>query len=133
MQSQTELRNILDRIDHRGYPAYKDTRGSYDFKTYVLSIDHVQGDPFAAPSKVSVHIKGSVARFPETLYQLKCRRIALCDYLLRQFGRELERVSFKAKGSGKSGLLSVSRPGQEILERTACQTESGKRGSRAAV
>ncbi len=121
MQSQTELRNILDRIDHRGYPAYKDTRGSYDFKTYVLSIDHVQGDPFAAPSKVSVHIKGSVARFPETLYQLKCRRIALCDYLLRQFGRELERVSFKAKGSGKSGLLSVSRPGQEILERTACQ------------
>ena len=121
MQSQTELRNILDRIDHRGYPAYKDTRGSYDFKTYVLSIDHVQGDPFAAPSKVSVHIKGSVARFPETLYQLKCRRSALCDYLLRQFGRELERVSFKAKGSGKSGLLSVSRPGQEILERTACQ------------
>ena len=52
MQSQTDLRNLLDRIDHRGYPAYKDTRGSYDFRNYVLSIDHVQGDPFAAPSKV---------------------------------------------------------------------------------
>lgn len=124
MQSQTDLRNLLQRIDHKGYPAYKDTRGSYDFRTYVLSIDHVQGDPFASPSKVSVHIKGSVAKFPAELYQMKCRRIALCDYLLRQFGRELEKVSFKAKGSGKSGLLSVSRPGQEVLERTACQMDA---------
>lgn len=50
----------------------------------------------------------------------------MCDYLLRQFGRELERVSFKAKGSGKSGLLAVSRPGQEVLERTACQMVEAK-------
>lgn len=124
MQSQTDLRNILQRIDHKGYPAYKDTRGSYDFRNYVLSIDHVQGDPFASPSKVSVHVKGSAAKFPAELYQMKCRRIALCDYLLRQFGRELEKVSFKAKGSGKSGLLAVSRPGQEVLERTACQMDA---------
>ena len=30
MQSQNELRNLLQRIDHKSYPAYKDTRGSYD-------------------------------------------------------------------------------------------------------
>lgn len=120
MQSSTELRTLLQRIDHKGYPAYKDTKGSYDFRNYILSIDHVQGDPFASPSKVSVHVKGSVAKFPSELYQMKCRRIALCDYLLRQFGRALEKVSFQAKGSGKSGLLSVSRCGQEVLERTAC-------------
>ncbi len=48
MQSQNELRNLLQRIDHKSYPAYKDTRGSYDFGNYVLSIDHVQGDPFRA-------------------------------------------------------------------------------------
>ncbi len=123
MQSQTELRNILQRIDHRGYPAYKDTRGSYDFRNYILSIDHVQGDPFASPSKVSVHVRGAAAGFPADLYKMKCRRTALEDYLLRQFGRELEKVSFKAKGSGKSGLLSVSRCGQEVLERTACQLD----------
>ena len=120
MQSSIELRNLLQRIDHKGYPAYKDTRGSYDFRNYVLSIDHVQGDPFASPSKVSVHVKGSAAKFPADLYQMKCRRIALCDYLLRQFAKALEKVSFQAKGSGKSGLLSVSRCGQEVLERTAC-------------
>lgn len=127
MQSQAELKNLLQRIDHRGYPAYKDTRGRYDFGKYVLSIDHVQGDPFASPSKVSVHVKGSVAKFPRELYQMKCRRTALCDYLLRQFNKALGRVSFQAKGSGKSGLMVASRPGQEVLERTACQME-GKTG-----
>jgi hypothetical protein len=86
MQSQNELRNLLQRIDHKSYPAYKDTRGSYDFGNYVLSIDHVQGDPFAAPSKVSVHVRGGAAKFPADLYRMKCRRLAVCDYLLRQFG-----------------------------------------------
>ena len=74
MQSQNELRNLLQRIDHKSYPAYKDTRGSYDFGNYVLSIDHVQGDPFAAPSKVSVHVRGGAAKFPADLYRMKCRK-----------------------------------------------------------
>ena len=41
MQTSAELKNLLQRIDHKGYPAYKDTRGSYEFPGYVLSIDHV--------------------------------------------------------------------------------------------
>lgn len=73
----------------RVIPAYKDTRGSYDFGNYVLSIDHVQGDPFAAPSKVSVHVRGGAAKFPADLYRMKCRRLAVCDYLLRSSGGNL--------------------------------------------
>ncbi len=119
MKSQTDLRTLLNSINHRGYPAYKDTRGSYQFDGYVLHIDHVQGDPFASPSKVSVEIKGRDAAFPATTYDQPHKRIALQDHLLRLFGRACGRYSFKAKGSGKSGLLSVSRPGQEILERSA--------------
>ncbi len=120
MQTSTELRNLLSRIDHRSYPAYKDTRGMYQFPGYVLSIDHVQGDPFASPSKVSVHVKGKTAGFPRELYKDTHQRIALQDELTRQFGRRAEQFAFKAKGSGKSGLISVSRCGQEVLERTAC-------------
>ena len=123
MQSEAELRSLLSRIDHRGYPAYKDTKGQYRFQGYVLSIDHVQGDPFASPSKVSVLVSGKTAGFPQELYCGKCQRIALQDELLRQFGRRAERFAFKAKGSGKSGLISVSRCGQEVLERTACQIQ----------
>ena len=90
MQTSTELRNLLSRIDHRSYPAYKDTRGMYQFPGYVLSIDHVQGDPFASPSKVSVHVKGKTAGFPRELYKDTHQRIALQDELTRQFGRRAE-------------------------------------------
>ena len=123
MQTSAELKNLLKRIDHRGYPAYKDTKGEYKFPGYILSIDHVQGDPFASPSKVSVHVSGKSAGFPKELYQGKHQRIALQDELTRQFGKKAERFAFKAKGSGKSGLISVSRCGQEVLERTACSIE----------
>ncbi len=123
MKTSTDLRELLNRIDHRGYPAYKDTRGSWQFEGYMLSIDHVQGDPFAAPSKVSVHVPGKLAGFPTELYDKKHKRIALQDYLIRQFSRQVQSFTFKAKGSGKSGLLSVSRCGQEILERTACEID----------
>ena len=127
MQSSTDLRSLLNRIDHRGYPAYKDTKGMYQFPGYVLSIDHVQGDPFAAPSKVSVRVSGKTAGFPQELYKEDHQRIALQDELTRQFGRKAEQFAFKAKGSGKSGLISVSRCGQEVLERTAC-TLDGRTG-----
>ena len=123
MQSSTELRSLLKRIDHRGYPAYKDTRGTYQFPGYILSIDHVQGDPFASPSKVSVRASGRTAGFPKELYQEDYQRIALQDELTRQYGRQAEQFAFKAKGSGKSGLISVSRCSQEVLERTACRID----------
>lgn len=123
MKKASELQTLLRTIDRKSYPAYKDTRGEYGFDRYVLSIDHVQGDPFAAPSRVSIHVSGKAAGFPSELYQKKFRRIALQDHLLRLFGKEAEKYNFKARGSGKSGLLSVSRCGQEVLERTACSID----------
>lgn len=79
MKTAEDLRRLLERIDHRSYPAYKDTRGAYQFGKYVLSIDHVQGDPFAAPSRLSVKVPGKVAAFPKELYDKKHKRIALQD------------------------------------------------------
>ena len=123
MQTAAELRSLLNRIDRRGYPAYKDTRGTYQFPNYILSIDHVQGDPFAAPSRLSILVKGRAAGFPPELYDRPHRRIALQDQLTRRFGAAAERFSFQAKGSGQSGLIAVSRCGQEVLERTACRLD----------
>lgn len=123
MKRAEDLKELLKRIDHKSYPAYKDTAGKYQFPGYVLSIDHVQGDPFAAPSKISILIQGKTAGFPKELFDTKWKRIALQDLLLRQFYRQVDHYSFQAKGSGKSGLMSVSRCGQEILERSDCQIE----------
>ena len=118
------LRKIFLAIDHRGYPGYKGLRGRYQFKDHVLSIDHVQGDPFASPSHLSVHVDGHKAGFPKDYYQDDISRITLQDHLTRCFGKALAPFSFKAKGSGKSGLLSVSHCGQQVLERTACEVSA---------
>lgn len=123
MLRDNDLRECLHRIDHKGYPAYKDTRGQYQFAGYILSIDHVQGDPFAAPSKVSVIVSGRQAAFRPELYNTSWKRIALEDVMLRQLVGKVRNYSFKAKGSGKSGLLNVSTPGQEILQRSACMID----------
>lgn len=120
MKTAEDLRQLLNRIDHRGYPAYKDTKGAYQFGKYVLSIDHVQGDPFAAPSKLNVKVPGRIAGFPQELYDKAYKRIALQDYLTRNFWSQTDQYSFQAKGSGKSGIITVTRCGQEVLERTAC-------------
>ena len=114
-----KLEQLLRENDHRPYPAYKALKGRYVFQGYVLSIDHVQGDPFAAPSSLSLHLTASQHGFPKEFYATPHRRVMLQDYLLRGFYKELGKYSHKAGGSGKSGTLSVSSCGQEVLERSA--------------
>lgn len=121
MKSSNELRTMLRAVDRKSYPAYKSLAGAYQFGNYVLVIDHVQGDPFASPSSVHVEVPHKAAGFPVETYETDCARIALQDFLNRQFYGQVDVYNFKAKGSGKSGLLSITRCGQEVLERSACQ------------
>jgi predicted ABC-class ATPase len=121
MKSSNELRSMLRSVDHKSYPAYKSLAGIYQFPHFTLSIDHVQGDPFASPSSLHVEVGNKTAGFPPAYYEKDCSRIALQDHLTRQFASQFEDYNFKAKGSGKSGLLSITRCGQEVLERSACQ------------
>ena len=125
MKTAEELRSALRAIDHRSYPAYKSLAGSWSFGTYVLNIEHVQGDPFAAPSQLSVMLDRKIAGFPAGCWEAPWNRKALEDYLLRRFARQAGRFSRQAKGSGKSGVLAVTAPGQEVLERTDCQVRAG--------
>ena len=119
MKSSVELKNELFKIDCKGYKAYKVLEGKYDFKKYVLSIDHVQGDPFASPSRVRIIIDNKIAQIPEELFDNKNKEIAVCDFLTRLFSKNIKNQSEKIFGSGKSGLIEISRCPQEILERTA--------------
>ena len=126
MKSSNELRTLLRSIDHKSYPAYKSLAGAYHFGSFILSIDHVQGDPFASPSSLHVEIAHKDAGFPAAYYAKNCSRIALQDFLTRKLSSLFEDFNFKAKGSGKSGLMSITRCGQEVLERSACQITDTK-------
>jgi predicted ABC-class ATPase len=119
MQTADDLRKTLRRIDGKGYKAYKDIEGVYDFKEYAVYVDHVQGDPFASPSRVRIQVPQRLASFPKDTFSGRSRGIALRDFLTRMFCQAVKRFTKGSRGTGKSGVIAIDRPKQEILERTS--------------
>ena len=114
------LESHLRALDGRGYKAYQSIRGEYDFNNFRLFIDHVQADPFAGPSRLRARVDQRRASFPQNLYSISVRRIALCDALTRGFAAALQRHVRGERGSGRSGEMRMDSGGQEVLERTSC-------------
>ena len=124
MTTERLLFEQLQRLDGQSYKAYKALKGEYDFADFSLVIEHVQGDPFAAPSRVRVVVPQEVAQFPKDLWHKPGRAIALADYLTRGFD-QATRHRERQSGSGKSGLVGIVRPSQAILKRTAATVTDG--------
>lgn len=97
MQNSEVLRQQLHSIHRKSYPAYKGLKGAYRFENFILSIDHVQGDPFASPSHISIQISHRDSAFPSEYYKDVLTRTTLCDYLTRQFEQQVNRYTFRAK------------------------------------
>ena len=116
MNDQKELDKALSVMDGKPYPAYKAIKGGYVYQDYEIWIDHVQGDPFAIPSKVRVRIPISTAGFPANTYHSECRNVSLCDFLARRFHHSIKKHNTQKQGSGKSGAIEIDRPGQEVLK-----------------
>ena len=119
MKNHSDLRQFLSRIDGRGYKAYKDIEGSYEFDFFTLFIDHVQGDPFAEPSKARIRLSNAVAGFPADLWSTSVRAIAFRDFLARSVYSAIQAIARGQRGMGKSGLIRIDAGRQEVLERTA--------------
>jgi predicted ABC-class ATPase len=106
-----ELARTLERIDGRGYKAYKDLQGRrYSFPAFQLVVDHVQGDPYAAPSRLRAVVPTHVAGLPGRALQSFSRRRATRDFLVREF--------HSAARSERD--LAVDVGGQTVLDRSAC-------------
>jgi predicted ABC-class ATPase len=130
MQTASELKKALQRIDGKGYKAYKDIQGAYQLEDFVLFIDNVQSDPFAPPSRVRLRCNQDAAGFPSDCFANRSRKIALEDSLTRSFLRAI------AAGDGERGAassVSIDRPGQEILERTSMEVDANRVEARFAV
>src|SRR5215217_5139466 len=116
------LRSTLDRIDRKGYGAYKDLQGSYDLREFDLFVDRVQRDPFAPPSLVRVRTKDN--RFEPVLFENPVRRVAFEDFLTRQVETALRHAVKGNRGSGGSGRIEIQRASQVVLPRTSVLVES---------
>jgi hypothetical protein len=118
LASSDDLRRTLERISGRGYKAYKDIEGGYQFPGFILLVDHVQGDPFAAPSRVRVRVRAERAGFPGRLFSTAARRTGLED-----LSREVE---------GKIKTMKVKRDSLgDIYFYLACETEESPVESRS--
>lgn len=119
MKNKEDLKKELVKIDHKSYGMYKSLRDSYNFGNYILHIDHVQGDPFASPSRLRFEVKKERHGFPEEYYGEKHRRLALEDQVLRRFLYQLRQVDKGFMGSGKSGRITTCPANQTVQERIA--------------
>ncbi len=114
-----ELTSLLRHLDRGSYKAYRDLRGAWAIEGATLFVDRVQGDPFAAPSRVRLRVPLEVAGIPAELFANPVRAVALRDALARTIADTIALRGYSRKGSGKSGLVSIDDGRQTVLDRSA--------------
>ncbi|TMW55050.1 hypothetical protein Poli38472_013812 [Pythium oligandrum] len=124
-----QLGNLLQDIHNRNYNAYHDLRRVFAYESrdlcFQLGFDHIQGDPYASPSRAHVQVLSASARFPREMHASKIRNVALCDYLTRQFAESARRAGADAKTrsnswhGAKGGDMTIDAPGQHVIERSS--------------
>lgn len=119
MRGSADLAATLDRINARGYKAYRDIEGEWRYAEFVLFVDRVQADPFAAASKLRVRLDRSLVELPEDALSNRARRMASASWLARSFRDAIHDVRLPRTGTGKGGLITIDAGGAEVLERTA--------------
>lgn len=123
MRGEDELRRSLARIEGRGYRAYRDIQGAYALHAssgaaFALHVDHVQGDPFAAPSRLRAVLAPDAAALAPRLREGPARRVGLASLLSRRFA-EAAAGRGRRRGSGRSGVVEMVAPGQVVLPRSS--------------
>ncbi|KPJ80166.1 MAG: hypothetical protein AMS19_09850 [Gemmatimonas sp. SG8_23] len=124
MRHHHDLTRLLGEIDGRGYRSYRSLAGPWDFGDFVLHVDHVQGDPYAAPTRLRVHLLPDVAGLPSTSCASPERATGTAAFLARAFARAAHAAS-RNRGSGRSGAIRMMHPGQLVLPTTAIRVSPG--------
>ncbi|MCF8304083.1 MAG: ABC-ATPase domain-containing protein [Bacteroidales bacterium] len=81
-----KLGQILQRIDGKGYGAYKDLGGkAFDISWFRLQFTKIQADPYAPPSKLIVTTRIEDTGIPRDILDDPVQRTAFFDFLHRRF------------------------------------------------
>ncbi|KDD74412.1 putative ABC ATPase, partial [Helicosporidium sp. ATCC 50920] len=135
------LRRTLQSLEGESFGRYKQLTGSWSLAlpsggAALLSIDHVQGDAYASPSRVRVFVPPPLARLPAWALACEARQTACADFLARSLAAAAgcragsywqglpSAQSQGSWGSEKGGQLFVDAPGQAVLRRTTVQLRS---------
>jgi predicted ABC-class ATPase len=125
MPTPQELIDLVTSLEGKGYKTYKNLQGkTFIFGLFQLTFEHVQGDPFAAPSRLSIKVALPTAGFSNSHHNTPLRQLALEDHLLREAKQRVQKCQGKIKGSGRSGEIAVQSPGQKIIRRSGIQIKN---------
>ena len=106
-----QLESILHHIDGHGYKAYKEIQGQrFSYDSFELVVDHVQGDPYAAPSRFRALIPIATSGLPGSALVNAARHRATTDYLARAFRSATRHLQ----------ELTIDAGRQTVLDRSAC-------------
>lgn len=118
------LRQLLTDIDLRGYKAYKQLAGDYQFPSFLLRIDHVQGDPFANPSRCRLLIMAAQAEIRPSFFNTRSRSVALETFIGRSFTRAINQVVKGDRGDGMIVKMSIALYGWTSCSGAKCGAHS---------
>ena len=114
-----DLRRRVLSLDGRGYKAYKSLQDSaFTTGVHRVSVRHVQGDPFADPSRLASDVSAEDAGLPPASFRGRVARRAAADFLHRRMAAAL-RDGSTGIGSGRGGRLHTPAPAAQVLARTA--------------
>ncbi|RYU65399.1 isopentenyl-diphosphate delta-isomerase [Aliivibrio finisterrensis] len=99
----------LKKLEKRNYRSYTSIKGEYDFTDFTLSIDNVQSDPYAPPSRLRAKRAWSLTHLQWLQETSLDYQRAARDFLARHFSQLLE----------KDTTLSIALSGQTVLDHTS--------------
>ncbi len=111
-----DLRSLCARLDGAPYPAYSQLKGTWDLGSATLEVVWIQGDPYAAPSVVTVRLAPDEVGLPAALRSTEPRRRGVEAFLARALARYGDGG---VEGSGRSGAVVVQDPGQLVEPQSA--------------
>lgn len=113
-RDEQRLAEELLRLDGASYGRYRALTGDWDFGDFTLTVQKVQADPFAPPSRILVRIPAATAGMPEHAWRDPVRRRATADYLARRARQVL-----------RGTRIRIDAGGQQVVERSSCQIRDG--------
>ncbi len=110
MKRFDELKSTILKINNRSYKAYKNIKDTYRDEFFTLYIDHVQGDPFATPSRIRVRVSQKLSKFPEETFSSKS---------------SIDKIKQLYTDLGISSILVMGGSGDyfEVAHRVICMTQ----------
>ncbi|MCP3944347.1 MAG: ABC-ATPase domain-containing protein [Desulfobacteraceae bacterium] len=123
------LKNKLEGVDGGDYGLYQSLKGEYDFlNQFKLIIHQIPKDPYAPPhiGIYLIQVKRNDEKIINFDISSKIQEIAFRDYLARKFHSACKEVSKGKRGTGFSGIITISEPGQEMLDRNCVVIDDEK-------